>query len=158
MKPETILDAMEKALHYSYENKYYHDRKNWNIRKRQYHAFRERILRMDAEKDKIIGRIAIELHHKDAELWNKDQRIAELETEFRATTEVAKALFEQRDRRIVGLENRIAELEVVKELLIKENNDVHDCLKEANKRIAELEEKLEETLVRLAKLKIRGVE
>ena len=53
---------------------------------------------------------------------------------------------------------RIAELEVVKELLIKENNDVHDCLKEANKRIAELEEKLEETLVRLAKLKIRGVE
>ena len=42
----------------------------------------------------------------------------------------AKILLEQRDRRIVGLENRIAELE----------------------------EKLEETLVRLAKLKIRGVE
>jgi len=82
MKLETILDAMSGAQGDMYQWYALKQTTRYNQRKRQYRAFRDRIIRMDAEKDKIIGRIAIELHHKDAELWNKDQRIAELEQDY----------------------------------------------------------------------------
>ena len=90
MKLETILDAMVRA---NIDVRYYRGFLGENTKRvRQYHAFRARILRMDAEKDleiellkteklqmgKKLGRIGIDLHHKDRELAAKDARIAEL--------------------------------------------------------------------------------
>lgn len=116
MKPETILSAMEKALHYSYENKYHHDRKNWNIRNRQYHAFRARILRMFEElqeemkaSDEYVDEAQelIEQHYET--IQEKDKRIAELDEEKAMETYRYVELASVNDR----LEKRIAELEAM---------------------------------------------
>ena len=54
MKIETILNAMERAIIFTSDPKLVDD---YNIR-RQYRAFRARILRMNAEKDQTIRDMA----------------------------------------------------------------------------------------------------
>jgi hypothetical protein len=65
MKIETILNAMAKTRD---DKSSYHlpSLWKWTRRGRQYYAFRDRIIRMDEEKDKLIKEIDGEL-----ELWQR---------------------------------------------------------------------------------------
>ena len=61
MKIETYLNAMEKAFYASSDTELALSPKHikfYNKRVRQYHAFRSRILRMDAEKEQMIRDMA----------------------------------------------------------------------------------------------------
>ena len=85
---ETILDAMTETI---YEAWYRYQWTPWLLKKRerQYRAFRARILRLDAEKDRdirllkdgnmILAKLMVE------RVADKDARIAELEKEKEAT-------------------------------------------------------------------------
>ncbi len=84
MKLETILNAMVKAKVSTADPRvidYFHKRR------RQYQAFRARILSMDAEKDKRIDVLRAEWDYLydgskelKAELDEKDKRIEEMQT------------------------------------------------------------------------------
>ncbi len=80
MNIETILMAMEKANDWAWQ---YPPSKLHPHAERQYHAFRARILKMDAEKDARIaeleGRIARIAPYNDSRYWfNRPQPKKEL--------------------------------------------------------------------------------
>ena len=81
MKPETILNAMEKTHDNLVLVGPLHHKHLANLR--QYHAFRSRLLRMFADKDARIQRILSQLdaHNLSFEfaLVEKDTRIADIE-------------------------------------------------------------------------------
>ena len=87
MKIETILNAMEDARYQVGFLFIQEDAdNNWLItkvkRNRQYNAFRARILRMYAGKEKIIENMAVRLYTKDVKIMGKDTRIAEYRKEI----------------------------------------------------------------------------
>ena len=89
MRAETILSAMVKVVEGAREEDYF----DWQRDKcrRQFAAFRDRILRVDAEKDRQIAireedkwNLKDEIAYYKGQLTAKDLRIAELERELRA--------------------------------------------------------------------------
>ena len=76
MKTETILDAMAEAKYerWASQGEFDHER-----RVRQYHTFRARILRMDADKNIALDAVTIHVGRLQKEILEKDIRIAGLE-------------------------------------------------------------------------------
>ena len=87
MNFETILDAMAEAKYerWASQGEFDHER-----RVRQYHTFRARILRVDAEKKNLIDELFLRIGDRERiirertdTLAAKDDRIAELEETIR---------------------------------------------------------------------------
>ena len=158
LKPETILNAFTLASALAFD-----DNVEWPRAKRQYFAFRNRILRMDAEKNIAIAayKAVIEKHKEfDAE---KDVRIAELDkiaTNQATNINYLDGLLQEKDARIAELEKvldveyvpklkqRIAELEAT-------TDEAKILLEQKDRRIVGLENRiaeLEATVDRQGKL------
>ena len=74
MRTETILNAMEKTISLI---SIMGDAGFKTIRFRQYRTFRDRILRMDAEKDEAIRLAKNYIRNTEQQLAEKDTRVAE---------------------------------------------------------------------------------
>ena len=132
MKPETILDAMVKAVEGACDEDYF----DWyrDERRRQHTAFRARILRMDAEKELRIAELQLLNHEYIVLFAAKDARIAELEYNADA------------------YEKRIAELIDDKWNLKDEIAYYKGTLAKKDTRIAELEEEVESLELRIGNI------
>ncbi len=96
------------------------------VRSRQYRAFRERILRVDAEKDEELNHLRkyrnMELT-RDLEKWSKKH-------------------LKKKDE-LAAKDTRIAELEERREIIDVDKSHLWNINKNLKQRIAELEEELE---------------
>ena len=84
MDTETILNAMIMAIQTIIEleeRMVSDDKPEFRKATRQYRAFRDRILRMDAEKDEAIRLAKNYIRNTEQQLAEKDTKIAELEAE-----------------------------------------------------------------------------